>query len=441
MSNDVERPIPVAADAEKAVICAAVGSEMAREKLLALPDDFLYLPATRDGRDILRQMDHAREPIAWETLQTRITATASPGLKEAFADWAASYPEGVAHLDFFVGELERSAGARQMIVTANKLENLAYSDSFSLSSAAEMVEPVMRLTASGSREPSDSGDLAGQVMQRVLERIDRRGELPGVASGLRALDAITGGFCRGELTLIGSRPSVGKSAALTSAAVNASRDGKGIVFYSLEMPSWQIGMRCVAALSCVPYVQMQRGTLTRDELERIRAAVEDMKRWRLTVRYAGGWTITKLGLDLAGRMRGSDPAAIAFVDYMQLVEPPESAAREQRHIALGAVSRCLKQLAVEHDIPIVAGAQLNRAAENRDEPSLAGLRESGSLEQDADVVLLLHRPHRSAKGRNPDEPEPAEILVAKNRHAPCGIVDVEIDNPCMIWRDRSDIEC
>lgn len=256
-----------------------------------------------------------------------------------------------------------------------------------------------------------------EVLDRVTTRIDARGRSggAGVPTGLDGLDALVGGFAGGELVCVAARPSVGKSALAQAIAANASRAGRRVLFASLEMAAVEVGQRFLVAESGVPNYLVRHGRLGGREAADLVAACERLRPLPVLFDEDPGLSVARLAAKArAARRRGG--LDLVIVDYLQLMKPENP--RAPRHEQVGAMSRGLKLLAKELDVPVVALSQLTRAVDSESRaPRLSDIRESGAVEQDCDVVILMHRP-----GETRSDPELVELIVAKQRNGETGTV-------------------
>ena len=250
-------------------------------------------------------------------------------------------------------------------------------------------------------------------------RQENRGVTTGVSSGIKQLDLLTGGFQRQDLIILAARPGVGKTAfALHIALHAASHNDVPIGFFSLEMPNQQIAQRIVGHEARVDSIRLRDGRLDDKQLRRVVHTMDEVARLPVYVDDSPTLTILELR-GKARRMQLEHNLGLLVVDYLQLLST--SSHRENRVQEITEITRSLKALARELDIPLVACAQLSRAAERRDDarPRLSDLRESGSIEQDADLVMFLHQPDP-----NDDDtfgrPVDLQLTIAKHRNGPVG---------------------
>jgi len=252
----------------------------------------------------------------------------------------------------------------------------------------------------------------------VQRRAERGHALSGISTGYPLVDEMLDGLEPGNVYLLGARPSMGKTSLALNIATAAAFDGKTVAFASLEMSREQLFLRIAASVAHVDLFRLRRGYLSGTEWKRVFAAYGQIADSGFCVDD----TSTLNAAALRGkvrRLKARRGVDLVVVDYLQLMHMPEA---ESRNVAVGEVSRALKLAAKELDVPILALSQLSRGLESRPEkkPALADLRDSGSLEQDADVVLLLYRPE--VHDPKPDNAGLAELLIAKQRSGPTGSV-------------------
>jgi replicative DNA helicase len=276
----------------------------------------------------------------------------------------------------------------------------------------------------------------GQVLHDTFALLAKQkaGETQGVPFGFSELDEMTHGLHRGDLVIVAARPSMGK----TTFALNILRNvcvgrpgakaGHGAVFFSLEMPKVQIASNLLCSMAKVNSHKLRGGFISRDEEESLLHCAEILATQRIFIDDTPGLTTMELR-GKARRLRAEGKIDCILIDYLQLMLGESWGGQKARHEVVAEISRTLKALARELEVPVVALAQLNRNVEDRPDhrPRMADLRESGSIEQDADVVILLHRDeYYMSKERAEAEQKTnrAQILVQKNRNGPVG--DVEL---------------
>lgn len=264
---------------------------------------------------------------------------------------------------------------------------------------------------------------AAEIMRETYTRIDTRqksGEdLRGLSTGFVDLDYLTAGLQNGELIVLAARPSIGKTALAANLARNISvKYGQSVFFVSLEQSRVELGERLLSAQARVDGVKLRKGTMNKDEARRVVDAGALIERASLWIDDTSCQTMLRIAAN-GRRLKLREGLRCVMIDYLQLIEPENR--RDPRQEQVAQISRRLKFLARELDVPVVALAQLNRGVEDRMEqkPRLSDLRESGAIEQDADVVILMHRPDSREGGGNK-----IELIIAKQRNGPTGEVSL-----------------
>ena len=276
------------------------------------------------------------------------------------------------------------------------------------------------------------------IVCQTIEFVDARykGGVLGVPSGLSGLDELTNGFQKGEMIIVGARPSMGKTAlALTMMQHIAIENAVPCGFFSLEMSATQIGLRFFSQIALIPSSKLRGGVLKTSEFKKLQDAAEVCNPAPLYVVDMPNIKLLDLRA-LARRMVLNYGVQIIFIDYIGLItsENPAAPVYEQQ----SAISKSLKSLARELEIPLVVLCQVGRSAEGM-EPNLAQLRGSGSIEQDADAVMFIHG--ERAKGAKDDDNDPVQdrkLIVAKQRNGPVGDVDVIFLSKCTKFEDKQE---
>ncbi len=268
--------------------------------------------------------------------------------------------------------------------------------------------------------------LLPDALERMEQLRNNKGALRGLKTGFRDLDKKTAGFQKGDLIIIGARPAMGKTTLAENLAYNvASINGRGVLFFSMEMAKNEIVDRMISDISGVDNWKIRTGNFSEDEYGRIVDALEEMDSVPLYLDDSSTMNILQLR-NKARRAAHDHDIGMIIVDYLQLLQGTERYAG-QRVQEVTEISRGLKQLARELEIPVVALAQLSRKTTDRDDPRpvLSDLRESGSIEQDADLVMFLHRVdyyHMNEPGY--EETHITELIIGKHRHGPIGKVEL-----------------
>ncbi|MFN9930823.1 MAG: replicative DNA helicase [bacterium] len=349
---------------------------------------------------------------------------------------------------FYAQRVAEKAKLRKLIEAAGQTLHEVYTQGSTAQgeNARELIDKAeSRVFAIAQQEQTgEAQDMQTLVMEEFKRIEAATGSPTGIMTGFEEIDRMLGGFQPGEMIILAARPSMGKTAIALNLAeqialgTNTPRTivpttGRQRVpcgFFSLEMSKGSLCQRMLSGWSGIDSKRLRLGQLHKAEYQTLLDAAQDLATAPLFIDDTPGLSITALRAR-ARRMVAQHKVRCIFLDYMQLLSSPAQA-RESRQVEVSAISRGVKELARELSIPIIALSQLNRGAENREgnRPRLSDLRESGSLEQDADVVLLLHREEyyhindHDWEANNPDKKGLAEVIVAKPRNGPTGVANL-----------------
>ena len=305
-------------------------------------------------------------------------------------------------------------------------------------------------------EFKDFATVTKSSLKIVEKAFKKKGKYSGIVSGFEDLDNMLGGLQNSDLIILAGRPSMGKTALATNIAFNAAKyfsneeEKASAVMFSLEMSAEQIGLRILAEQAKIPSDKLRKGDLNEKDSLELSNAYQEIHKLNFFFDDSPNLTVSELRSKLR-RYKNNYNIKLVLIDYLQLIKPEGS--RDNRVSELSEITRNLKQLAKEFDLPVISLSQLSRQVENRDDkrPLLSDLRESGSIEQDADVVMFIYREsyylQRNEPTRGPDETQDsykkkhdawkdrneevfnkAELIVAKQRNGPTGKVDLYFDD-------------
>ena len=334
-----------------------------------------------------------------------------------------------AHVARYIKIVMEKAILRNLIYLSNDISKEAFNESKDVDDILESVQKsIFNITQDRLQKGFEKID---PVLHKTFEDIDRiashKGSVIGVPTGFSDLDAKTTGFQAGDLVIIAGRPGMGKTSFALNMMRNAAIDAnKKIGFFSLEMANNQLAMRLLCAEARVDSNLVRSGTLPKSQYRNLSLAVGPLSKAEIHLDDTPALSILELRAK-ARRIKNDIDIDMIIVDYLQLMQGPKGVESRQQEIA--TISRSMKALAKELDIPIVALSQLSRAVEQRTgskRPQLSDLRESGAIEQDADVVLFLFRPW--VYSRDDEDEGKAEIIIAKQRNGPTGIIEATYIN-------------
>ncbi len=418
---------------ERALLCSALIDSLGFTRVVEIVSDksfydrrhqLIFAAMTRlfsssSAIDILTVSDELRKSKDLEA------AGSDPYLASLTTEVATS-----AHVEHYARIVRERATLRALITATSLVNKIAYE----AADVAELLDHAMQdLFEIASGQQEGGFKRLQPVLNIMLEHLDKLhlrtdDTVTGVGTGFKQLDEITSGFQNGDLIVIAARPSMGKTSLSLDLARHACLTREiPVAFFSLEMASMAIAMRLIAAEARLDLHKLRSGRLTKDrDWEKLSRATSRLTEMPFFIDDTGNLGI----MDLRARVRmlkQQHNIGIVFIDYLQLMRPPTANSREQE---VAKISRALKGLARELNVPVVAMSQLSRAVEQRGEearPQLSDLRDSGAIEQDADVVIFIHR-NLARKGKTEDEEgdevedNTAEIIIRKQRNGPTGTI-------------------
>lgn len=324
-----------------------------------------------------------------------------------------------AHAATYAQMVRRLAIRRRILSAAEEIKKTVHDTDLSLEQAVERVEQQIFTALSDGTESRTvhikqaASDYYEQVL--AIQRGDQ--EYLGIPTGFKGLDAITKGAQRGQLIYLAGRPGMGKTALALNFAVHAAKLNQRVFIWSGEMNVRENMARLVAAETAIDTQRLQLGNMSQEEISRFtEASLKRLPDWKLWIDDTAGITVQRLHAMLTRHtmLYGLDMVVVDYVGLLRAV------GRHNRTEEMGEISRSLKRMAMDLNVPLVVAAQLNRGCEDRNDkrPMLRDLRDSGDLEQDANVIMFLYRD--VVYNANTDNPDLAEVIVAKNRNGPTG---------------------
>ena len=359
----------------------------------------------------------------------------------------------------YVKEIKDASVKRELATLATTIKKVAIEDEISANEALDTIQGELYKisTNSATSELKDMQTVTSDTLA-YIEKMKKLGNkyLIGQTTGFEALDKKTTGFNEGDLVIIAARPAMGKTALVLNMALKNVERGKGVIFFSLEMPAEQLMLRMLAAKTSIPLQNLRKGDMDDKEWSNLSAAFDDLNSKKLFVDDGGSININQL----RARVRKlaqiqENNISLVVIDYLQLMQ---GLGNKDRHQEVSDISRGLKMLARELKIPIVALSQLNRGLESRPDkrPMLSDLRESGAIEQDADIIMFVYRDdvykerdearkEKEAKDKGEDykskfidKPvEEAEIIIGKQRNGPIGTVKLDFHKALTKFIDKA----
>ncbi|HWA19489.1 MAG TPA: replicative DNA helicase [Devosia sp.] len=459
------RLAPQNVEAEQALLGAILVNNEAfyRVSDFLLPEHF-YEPIHREIYDVLGKIIRAGKTATPVTAKTFLpdTLIADVSMSQYLARLAAEATTVINAADY--GQtIYDIAIRRSLIQIGEEMTAVAYDADVEMTAPKQIEEAEKQLFDLAERGRYDGGfqsfsTALAEAIQLAGEAYGRDGSLSGTATGLTDLDRLMGGLQKSDLIIIAARPAMGKTSLATNIAFHVAHSWKGDVtpdghrktvdggqvgFFSLEMSAEQLATRILAEQAEISSSDIRRGNIHESQFTRLVDVSRMLETIPLYIDDTGGLSVSQLSAR-ARRLKRQKGLDLIIIDYVQLLSGSSRRANENRVQELTEITTSLKALAKELDVPIIALAQLSRAVEQRDDkhPQLADLRDSGSIEQDADVVLFIYREEYYLKNKEPregtlehikwqDEMEQvhgrAEVIIGKQRHGPTGTVQLSYE--------------
>ena len=433
--TDVNRSMPFSDEAEKGVLSCLLQSpsELLNDAQISLPHESFYHPANRQLYEVLLEFNKKVLPVDLVSLSTYLL---DKGLMDKIGGPSVlpellSFVPTPAHYPHYKGILSDKHLLRRIISACTEGIQSAYEYQEDVPGLLDRVE--QRVLA--VREDTQSKDAIKTLKTHITEAIDSieaslltPGVLRGLPTGYKKLDNISNGLQGGEMFIIAARPSMGKTSFVMNIVEHIAVEKQTpVAFFSLEMSASVLVRRLISGRAQVSMGRMNNGLLNREEQRKVMTACGQLQNAHIFIDETPGLDILDLRAK-ARRLKKQHGIQLIAIDYLQLMTSSSKRGKENRQIEIAEISAGLKGVAKELDIPIVVLAQLNRQVENRKggRPMLSDLRESGSIEQDADMVGLLSRTDYAGSKQEADEEKPddeskkgeAVLIMAKNRNGP-----------------------
>lgn len=424
-----DRIPPQNIEAEQAVL-GAIFLEPQTALMLAseilVPEDFYRSSHQKIFQSMLRLADKG-EPVDLVTV-TKDLADAKildeVGGVSYLSDLANSVPTA-ANVEYYAKIVEEKSILRRLIRTATSIVQEGYNredevDSLLMDAEKNIMEVAQRKKAGAFQNIKD-------ILVRTYDKIEmlhnRKGEITGVPTGFSELDRMTAGFQRNDLIIVAARPSVGKTAFALNIAQNvATKTDENVAIFSLEMGAEQLVMRMLCAEGNIDAQNLRTGNLTPDDWGKLTMAMGSLSNAGIYIDDTPGIRVSEIRAKCR-RLKQEKGLGLVIIDYLQLIQG-SGRNRENRQQEVSEISRSLKALARELEVPVIALSQLSRSVEQRQDkrPMMSDIRESGSIEQDADIVAFLYRDdyyNNESENKNI-----IEIIIAKQRNGPVGTVQL-----------------
>jgi len=422
------RTPPNSREAEQAVIGGLLLSTEALDAIAGMvsADDFY----SRDHRVLFEAISELAEqgtPADAVTLSDWLAGHKhAQGIDPSYVIHLANVTPSAANIAAYAEIVRDKATLRRLAdastrITQSALAPFADDAAEIVQQAEQAIFKIAEGNATGRKEIHNSNDITKAAFQLIVQRYENRGQLTGVATGFTDLDKVTAGLQPADLIIVAARPSMGKTAlALNVAESAAVTTKKAVLVFSMEMSASQLGLRLVSSMGRIDAQHLRTGDLAEEDWPRVTDAVTKLTNTKIFIDDTPSLSPGELRSRARRVHREHGGLALIVIDYLQLMQVPGSS--ENRATEISEISRSLKALAKELDVPVVALSQLNRSLEQRADkrPVMSDLRESGAIEQDADVIMFIYRDEYY----NRDSPDKgfAEVIVGKQRNGPTDTV-------------------
>ncbi|KPB04487.1 MULTISPECIES: replicative DNA helicase [Bacillaceae] len=430
MSDIFEDRIPPQnIEAEQAVIGAIFlePSALTLASELVMPDDF-YRAAHQKIYDCMLNLSDRGEPVDLVTVTSELAnlkLLEEVGGVSYLSDIAGSVPTA-ANIEYYAKIVEEKSILRRLIRTATNIAQEGYSREDEV--AGLLNEAEKQILEVSQRKNSGVFQNIKDVLVKTYDNIEtlhnRKGEVTGIETGFTELDRMTAGFQRNDLIIIAARPSVGKTAFALNIAQNvATKARENVAIFSLEMGAEQLVMRMLCAEGNINAQNLRTGQLTAEDWSKLTMAMGSLSNAGIYIDDTPGIRVSEIR-SKCRRLRQESGLGMILIDYLQLIQGSGRGGGENRQQEVSEISRSLKALARELEVPVIALSQLSRGVEQRQDkrPMMSDIRESGSIEQDADIVGFLYRDDYYDK--ESENKNIIEIILAKQRNGPVGTVSL-----------------
>lgn len=425
--NNIKTP-PYSDEAEKSVLgCMMLDKQCVETALFMLSEDDFYIDKNKWIFSAISKLSQRGMAVDYVTIMDSLTADGT--MENITPSYLAQIQDIVPftkNIEQYCKIVKEKATLRNIIINFSNIINSCYDGQYTL---AEIVNEAERFVYDLSMDKTSNNfvnlkEEAGKTIVKLADIYQNGGQSDGIMSGYKALDAITNGFQPSDLILLAARPSVGKTALGLGFAANAAiREKKSVAFFSLEMSAEQLVLRIISSETDVNAMKLRRGAQSNAEWKKITFLNSKLNEdnVKLFIDDTSGIS-TGDALSKLRRLKAKEGLDLVVIDYLQLMSATSMSKNANREQEISTISRDLKKMAKELNIPVIALSQLSRNPDKRGDgrPMLSDIRESGAIEQDADIVLMLYR--KSNYDDTYENQEETELIIAKHRNGETGSI-------------------
>ena len=427
----MNKGLPNNIDAEKALIGSLFWSKASLQRgCEEVEKEMFYLDSNATIFEVIKDLYHSNNPVDANTVTTELVARNilnQVGGVEYLSEIINSVATG-ANIEYYINSVAEKYTLRRLIEAATKIQKEANDSEPDVSSLVELAEKEI-LNVGKTRRTSEFRkiqDVLAKTQEDIELLVKNKGKVTGLTYGLRDLDAVTEGMHPAQLIIIAARPAVGKTAfALNIATAAAKATKKNIAIFSLEMPAEQLVLRMISSLGQIDNKKLQTGRLESEDYRRLNEAMSQLADTNIFFHDASATTASEIQAKCRRLSTQGEGLGLVLIDYLQLIE---SSGKYQggRQQEISDISRKLKTMALDLGVPVIALSQLSRGVEKREDkkPVLSDLRESGAIEQDADIVAALHAPDVEVPITDDTIPAPIQLILLKHRNGPTATIDM-----------------
>ncbi len=443
---------------ERAILSTIIFEPSVFEDVAAIlkPSDF-YLPDHKAIFEVMIELEREEKPIDEEFIKKELEKQ-KKFREDTFLDILSTAP--LSNLSAYVDEIKEKSIKRELIKLTTQIKDVAIEQDLPSDDVLDIVQKKLYEISvdATTKEFREAPQMVEATIKHILELKEKGNSgIIGLDTGFRELNFLTSGFTPGQLIIVAARPAMGKTAFTLNLAQKVLDDDKGVAIFSLEMPAEELVLRMLSSKTSTPLQNLKVGNLTDEQWTNLTKATDELSKKKFFVDDDGLININQVRSKLRKLKSQHPEISLAIIDYLQLMS---GTGDKDRHLEVSEISRGLKLLARELNIPIIALSQLNRGLESRNDkrPMLSDLRESGAIEQDADIILFVYRDdvyrireekekEKKAKAEGKEyksdffekPEEEAEIIVGKNRNGPTGIANLIFQKAYTRFVDKGNV--
>ena len=426
------RTLPNNLEAEESVLGACFLTKYAMQKAIesVSPEDFYDEKNQKIFKSIIELSDEST-PLDLTTITAKLQKKKE--LNEVggveYLTEIVNFVPTASNIDYYINIVQESSILRRLITTAEEIASDGYSTDETVNDILDNSEKKI-LDIVKNRKSTEFRNIK-EVLQKTEANLEflaeNKNEITGLATGLYDFDKVTTGLHPGELIIIAARPGMGKTAFALNIAANAAKiQDKGVAVFNLEMPAEQLATRIISSLGQIDGYKLRTGRLLNEDWKRVNEAMSQLSGTNLMIDDTAGITIGEIRAKCRRLASSEQGISLIVVDYLQLISGGKNYGTNRQQ-EVSDISRSLKTLALELNIPIIALSQLSRSVETREDkrPIMSDLRESGSIEQDADIVAFLYRDdYYNKEARTEDNNSISELIIGKHRNGSTGTIEL-----------------